>query len=95
VKSVHYSLLFAGKLKLHFAQLRKLLTDHYHSLFGPLGTSPVVSQMGNTAEDLPIGGCQTYLGEGGRCSRIEGFSLSSVVQPLVKLTMQSLMVFHA
>ena len=75
-------------MKLHFAQLRKLLTDHYHILFGLLSPSPVVSQMGNAAEDLSIGGCRTHLGEGGRCFHVEGFTLTSVVQQLVKVTMQ-------
>ena len=78
----------AGKLKLHFAQLRKLLTDHYHTLFGPLAPSPVVSQLDNAAKDVPIGGCRTHLGVGGRCFRVEGFTLTSVVHCLVKLAMQ-------
>ena len=74
-------------MKLHFAQLRKLLTDHYHTLFGPLAPSPVVSQLDNAA-DVPIGGCRTHLGEGGRCFHVEGFTLTSVVHCLVKLAMQ-------
>ena len=49
----------AGKLKLQFDQLRKVLAECYETLFGPLAPSLVVSKMGSVSEDIHIGECRT------------------------------------